>query len=423
MQGPATISPPRRRFKHRRKVVVGILLLVLALGAWRFVLSPTYWRVATFPQYQGDYSYAVFYDGLAPCVDGFCLREGKFTFALRDWRRGREIWRVTSAEPYQHGWLRPVNAENSYGYAADVSPSGEVLAVMSAVGRQARVQSWQDGTLLGEVLIPTPLPATDYRLSYLMLWACDDGRCFLSLEFVPAGKTEPVTSLVFLARGNTLIADGTVSGSCRLAPDGSGAYLNAGSGASGFFRVMQSGRTLAFAKVKAVDWCLACPQETAVSHAGIIRADGRSTTFTKSWLPGDLCPSGAYVTLSQDNRLRNVHLATGRQWQVDIPSGYELYGGDPTEGGRHLLAYYQRRPNPLLLQLAERYSLLERLLYDNLYGGYQAAYIALYRHPQRRMAAMRIDPYYPCFWWPSPDGRTLVLGTDQGCRLMRYVGP
>ena len=433
MQEPATLSPPHRRFKHRRKVVAGILLAALACGAWRFVISPTYWRVATFPQYQEDYSYAVFYDGLQPCVNGFCLREGKFSFVLRDWQRGREVWRVTSAQPDTRGWPPSDNDEASYAYAASISPSGRVLAVMSAAGRKARVQSWRDGKLLGEVLIPIPpasppAPTLSFwphaeksdHLCSASVRACDDGRCFLTLEMLPAGQKGPVSHL-FLVRGGSTVATGATPDYCLLAPDGHSAIRYGG--ADRLCLLTVSRRRLIFSKDQPLVMCMTCTRGMAVTETGILRLNGSTTPFTGTWEPDEVCPSTTHATIYQENRLRSVEVATGKYWQITLPSDYELQGGDPTEDGRHLLAYYRPEPSRLLQQFVRLVPAFAPQLQERLDPDEAPKYIALYRRPHRRLAAMRIDRYKPSSWWPSPDGRTVVIGTEKGCRLLRYAGP
>jgi len=410
---------------------------VLAFGVWRFVLSPTYWRVATFPQYQQDYSYGVFYDGMQPCVTGFCLREGKFSYVLREWRRGRAVWRVTSSQPDKRGWPRTDDKETSYAYAADVSPDGHVLAVMSAAGKSARVQSWRDGTLLGEVQIPARLtipylvpPKTRSnemwekapydRLIETLVRTCDDGRILLILGFVPANKTKRV-SQIYLVRGSQLVAAGAVADSCWLAPDGKAAALLF---TERFCRVTAvNGKLQIDSGQHFSQSCMAGTQAMAVINDGILRLNGKSTKRKEDWEPSEFCPSARYATLYRENHLRAVEVATDRYWQVDVRPDFEMRAGDPTEDGRHLVAYYQHKPNQLLLKLAERLSRFDPGLRERIEDRQsEIAYAALYRRPLRRLAAMRLDTdsYSSC--WPSPDGRTFVVGTEKGCRLLRYVG-
>ncbi len=86
-----------------------LLVALLLVGGWWWVRKPRAYRpVARFPIYHDDFDLDILlYEGLQPCVDGFCLREGKRAFTFRDWNTGRLRWRVTTSEPDSRGWPPP----------------------------------------------------------------------------------------------------------------------------------------------------------------------------------------------------------------------------------------------------------------------------------------------------------------------------
>jgi len=392
--------------------LVFLLVGVIAglLGWWLYGRPKPYHLVKSFPIYQSDNTHMLLKRGIAPCRDGFCLREDEYTFALRSWRTGNERWRVTAAAPV----VSP--ARKGAYYAASVSPDGHVIAAVSAYHDALRAQSWRDGQLLGEAHIPQVHPpgrtvATIETLNICWLTALDDGRCFVIYNVFY--NDSAIIYHTVVVEKDRIIARHIGPDGIHIAPDGSSAMVET---PSDFFlaHIAIEGSSLRFTdkiRLPFIEYPELGVNGTVIGEGdgNIYRLSGEHSKLPGGWRRIDLSPGGRNALVLKDNRLRAVELATGKRWEVKVEElGYRYR---ITEDCRHILARLSRKPyrllNPVKTYLP-RWSVEDR------------EFLALYEHPGNIRALLRVDPSISS-WWPSPDGRSVaILTNDSRCLLYRW---
>jgi len=395
----ASIRPASRRKGWIAALVVAALLaLLLAAGTGR--RAKPYRQVARYPIAKQTRDALMTHDasrmlgalGILPCADGFCLREAEYLFVLRDWATGEERWRVTTPTPRMtatgpYRWNR--------AFAPAVSPDGRVLAAALADDARLRVHTWRDGRQQGEAnialsaLLGNPIRSSPVMAPVMVagLTACamDDGRSFVTLHIAQ-------TAYLLLIDAGGVSARYAGAGEIRLAPDGASAVVDN----ARLVKLAVQGATIrltdeVWLPVDQGNW-YACAGGTAVSDAGhIYRLAGQPTLPEKGWQVATITTSKRFALAYRAQQSRVLEVATGQSWTIDVPR--ENYSGDATEDGQHLLATF--------------------------HAGVRG-YIALYRHPGRLLAWMRLDQLEVNSWWPSPDGRSVALTTAQECLLYRY---
>ncbi|MHB9025218.1 MAG: hypothetical protein ACYC7E_13785 [Armatimonadota bacterium] len=403
-----TRSAPPFWIAHRRLLLWTLILLLIAGYIW-WRQPRSYHPVARFTAHDLT---------LLPSTGGFLLREASNRFVLRDWRRGDIRWQVTTASPLLGS--RP-NLMRMRGFSYSLSPSGEYFAAAAATARGARVQVWRSGA-----------PVTDTEVTagephYPRVKALDTGRVFV--WFLHA-KACPVTVM----DGNTVVARGVFPPDSALAPDGASVLSRQGSAS-----------TLAALTINAGNIILSTPRAihdpiplladlyldsgydalfaegTVLTERGAIYRPSGQASGPTAWRSDTIAPGGRYTLQSTGQRGRVYSPVTGDRWAFRIPG--HANSGDATQDGRYALAYFSRRLPAPLPQLLRRFTPLEPS-FD---------YVALYERPGKLRAAMRMDvPRWwkgrgepeEWSWFPSPDGRALVLniggaGRNQ-CVLFRW---
>jgi len=381
------------------------------LGWFLYGRPKPYHLVKSFPIYQSDNTHMLLKNGIVSCRDGVCLREDEYTFVLWSWRTGNERWRVITAAPV----VSPV-WKGTY-CAASVSPDGHVLAAVSAYHDALRLQSWQDGQLLGEAHIPQVYPpgrtaATIEMLNICSLTTLDDGRCFVVYNVFY--KDNAIIYHTVVIEKNRIIARYIGPDYIHIAPDGTSAMLET---PSDFFlaHVAIEGSALRFTdriQLPFIEYPELGVNGTVIGEGdgSIYRLSGQHSKLAGGWRRIDLSPGGRNALVLKDNRLRAVELATGKHWEMKV--GELGYRSHITEDGKHILIHLSKKPYRLLSPV-KRY--LPRWAVED------REFLALYEHPGNVRAMMRIDPHIVNSWWPSSDGRSVaILTNDERCLLYRW---
>ncbi len=251
------------------------------------------------------------------------------------------------------------------------------------------------------------------------LYPCDDGRCFFMLHL----KTQTV---IFLLRNGKLVASATSHSHIWFFPDGSTVvdkYRHT------LYRPMVNGQHLFFSQ----------PVSTEGKMAGngvTIRDRLFNQLDYQKLRPGMInglangeriliSPTDHYAIRYTDTCTKIEDLHTGKTWEMELGLKKENDWCEATEDGRHILADIVPTSH-LSLLLGDRFPTLRKMLEDH-----QQRMLILYRYPGLPVACLRIDDKkvrQNPFYWPSPDGRSLVIDTEnllmdtekKGCLLYRY---
>jgi hypothetical protein len=403
-------AKPRRSYRTLVVIllIAGALITLFSWGASR--RTKTYHRVGAYPLHAdqlGADDMLLGY-GIMPCLTGFCVREDAFVFTLRDWETGKQRWQVSTAIPYAD----PKKAKFTWlsEFHAAVSPDGSRFVAASSDDNNLRVQSWEDGKLLGEVAIPL-LPLIPFQKEHwvsgkqgevllLRSTVTDDGRCFVSFTW----KYTVESLQAFVIEGDRVVARYAGNGTLyQFSPDGTAALLSSRKLA----RVVIEGNTLRFTdqmKLPSQGIQLGAAGAAVTEDGAIYRLSGKPVA-AKGFTCDTVTTSGRYAILYNEKVTRAVDLQTGDSWEIEAPG--VNHGGDATEDGQHILASFATRPGGLT-------GLLRNAV------GMENHFIVLYQRPGRQRAWMRIDRLQPMSWWPSPDGRAVAFTTENECLLYRW---
>lgn len=411
--------PPRPPLDPRRKRrLVRIITLVLALalvagGIWWWLQPRAYHLVGQFRS--GDVT-------IIPCTQGFFLRESLNSFVLRDWRSGKICWQAMSA--------RPMSAELMYA----VSSNGRFFAVLTDYAPHARLQIWDNGTLICDRIM-TQLTSFGNHLK-----ALDDGRVFVWMS--RRWNYEPTPTPALLLHGDQVVASGQVLDSmlAAMSPDGQVMMAPYGLGFE-YAAIRVQGKRIAVAqRYRGNDpinlqvmngFCL----DSNLFAGGILLAkDGAlyqaaGKKFVASgWTNESVAPGGKYTYQHRGAQARVYSPVSGDNWTFNVPGRQQ--GGDATENGRFALAWYHRgtgrRPTPYADGIPWM---------SNPFSNYRSREtLALYERPGKLRAILPLrihtwwhDPSSPpeAWWWyPSPDGHSIVINiagnNGSKCLLFRW---
>jgi|GEM_PF-2427925 len=365
-----------------------------------------------------DSNHGVLSYGLKGTLSGFIVREQENVFVFRDWETQQEQWRVTSARPDMAGWVYSLPFVPDYSWLAEASPDGHVLAVMTAAGSQAMIQTWRDGKDLGKVLIPMPrLPKQapgeqeDVKvytgLSKVMLTVTPGGRCFFTVNYDPFPNKVGFKTYTAVIEGNRVIASDLRDGDVTYSTDGSTVAYYRLAAKEGVIRklariVIHDG-DINFNNTITTHWddqVFPAADGIAMGSWGkIYRVSRKHTDFGEGWNSGVMSSDGHFGVISQSRRMRLVTLATGEYWEAIVPD--TNWTGDLTEDGQNLIVCYEESQDD-----AEKDA---------------KQYIAVYHRPGHLLATLQVDQYDWSTYCLSPDGRFIALAVDEkGCMLFRY---
>lgn len=421
---PEQRSAPKPGHRLRWHWPVALVVLLLLLGVWWWFSPRPYRRVAAHP---------VFDTILVPCDTGYVTREGNTTYILHDWH-GHLRWRVETAVPNTRRWQTEIRSPEDI---LVVSPDGHYAAAAVADWPSTRVQTWRDGVCTGEKVLPTHLTTRDVGTTILPigLRVLNDGRVFCWVRPRPA-------TMWMLAHGRI-----QATGRCAAIPpakhrlDLDSAISQLSPDALTF--VTTNGPDFTYATVTVTEHHLAItPRYTlhnkylslgreprfeddavlftrgaVISNEEVYQSGGlvRSTT----WITDTISHAGNYTLQHRKHRSRVFNPATGEGWTLTVPDFNN--GGDATDSGRYALACYEPPLPRAVMSVARALQWLglpglslrlERLTEDRMR-------LALYERPGRVRARMRL-PAGADVWYPSPDGRAVVVNTGGECLLYRW---
>ena len=415
-----TAARPARR---TLLLIVGVLVLLgTAAGCW--------WRWHV-PQYHLAGRYLAQDATLLACTTGFWLRESDTDFVLRAWD-GTERWRVQIADP--SAATRPKGPLGGPRFrfpffatlAFAVSPDGRVFAAAIPTGAQTRVQCWRDGGLVTDLLLPAPPFAPMLRRVHVL----DSGRVFV---WECARNLPPAATVIEQQR---IIARGTLPSDALLSPEGTVMVSPETQGFAYHTLAVRNGAILATRRYTARDGLAVTRmpgyiQEYSLFAQGYVLADDGARYGPQGlispagpWAHNTITPGKRYTLESSGPQSRVLSPVTGDSWGYTVRGGNQ--GGDATADGRYALAYCRAQIPPDVQRLLVTFPGLTDWL-----GRSSLDYLALYERPGRLRAVMRLDMAHllpgtevdSYCWYPSPDGRAVVLAADGSkgaCLLFRW---
>lgn len=372
-------KPGKRRWNWRWLwLPVVLALLLLGWHAWRL---PRYRLIDTFNT--NDVL-------LIPAQTGFLTRESGTTFVLRDWQDGHRRWAVTVRQPQI---TKPVMRGNpGFGSGYSLSQDGHIFAAATIQANTLHIETWRDGTAAGHLTVPQPQAPP-----VLFVRVLNSGRVFCWYSYAIHRALPRRTTPVIAVENGRVIARGMFPPETLMAPDGSAVATST-----------TAGFTYA---------------ELQIANGAVYGRKGRIRPPVR-WQHQGIAPGGRYTLEYAGNQIRSYSPVSGKAWSVTVPNINR--GGDATADGRHVLAYLETRL-PVIFEQFKDIPAARRLI-----GANSSDYLLLYDDAGRRRAVLRpkLRAWWPDgnidtrWWFPSPDGRTVVMtavnGVEGRCFFLRY---
>jgi len=136
----------QQRTRLKRIFTLILVVIPLLIGAWWWASPRRMWYVGTFPS-----TYLNNNPDVLTSDAGFLLHDAE-GFCLRDWRTGRIRWRISPATDDLRS-TSPNRGCPTYAF----SRNGRYFATVIHWKERFRVQTWCDGVLTGDLLLPSDM--------------------------------------------------------------------------------------------------------------------------------------------------------------------------------------------------------------------------------------------------------------------------
>lgn len=423
---------PRKGLRY----LVPAVVLLLLFGCWYAARPKTYRLV-------GKYSIKGNFNSCLATDAGFLLPEDPDRLVLRDWKTGRLRWQVRTAPPDLKGWL----SKRDEPYVG-ISPNGRFLVAVTAAGKQARYQCWQDGRLVGEMFLTVPQklaisPVTEVKthLTHIEIFTCDTGRSFVVLWIHPANKKiKGLTSYIYAVEHNRVVASDVLPQRISFSPDGATIAIQSTTTkniARGTRIVKETSKRDTVASVSITGGRISYSHKFALPAKACLALKGtaiaKSKIYPTSLAPELLaCPyefqwisqNGRYGLFYYYNYSDNksyfllVDLVTGKIRRTSHAGSFRM--GYPTNDGNAFVCQVEYGPYDSQVGSA-LLKIIPPLFYTFLH---QRHYLVCYHRSGRVMARLSIDqPESMNDFFSSPDGRSIALvmsAQDDECLLYRF---